>query len=208
MWKNPVVTAIAGLLLGFFVGFLVGQGQSAAPAAATPSNPHAGVAGAPPLPGAPMPPPEGGRTLATADPKLMEQARELETHLARDPNNYTLLVQAGNVQYDMGNFLKARDFYEKARAIKDDSADVLTDLGVCYRETKDPAKAVELFDRAAEMSTKHWQSRYNAAVVRLFDLNDAAGAQREIDQLKAQRAANPEIPDLSSLEQEIAKRKQ
>lgn len=208
MWKNPLVTAVAGLLLGFFVGWIVGQGQPGTPAAPQQAmtNPHAGVPGAPPLPGSPAMPPEGGRTATTGNPQLLEQARNLETLLAKDPNNYDHLVQMGNVQYDMNNFIRAADFYEKARAIKDDSADVLTDLGVCYRETNQPKKAVELFDRAAEMKPAHWQSRYNAAVVRLFDLNDPAGAKQELDRLKSVKDKVTDIPDLSGLEQEIAKR--
>ncbi len=208
MVKNPITTAIAGLLVGFFVGYLVGQGQPSAPAPQSRTDPHTGVAGAPPLSGEKMPPPEGGRTAATADPRLMEQARELDRLLAKDPNNYQHLVQMGNVHYDMQNYPKAAGFYEKARAIKDDSADVQTDLGVCYREMKETDKALVLFDKAADASPEHWQSRYNAVIVRLFDLSDAKGAAAELAKLQQLRAAKPElgVPDLSSLEQEIAKR--
>jgi len=207
--KNPLITAIAGLLVGFFAGFLVGQGQPAAAVPQAAANPHAGVPGAPPLSGAQIPPAEGGRTAATADPQLMEQARELDRLLAKDPNNYAHLVQMGNVNYDMQNYPKAADFYEKARAVKDDSADVMTDLGVCYREMKKPDKAVELFDKAADSAPEHWQSRYNAIVVRLFDIADLAGAQQELETLKRLRSERPQlgIPDLTGLEQEIAKRR-
>ncbi len=209
MWKNPIVTAVLGLLVGFFVGYVVAQGQPAAhPQAATGTgaNPHAGIPGAPQLSGQPAMPPAGGRTSATANPQLMEQERELGKLIEKDPNNYDHLVQMGNVLYDMNNYMKARDFYEKARAIKDDSADVMTDLGVCYRETNEPKKALELFDRAADMKGEHWQSRYNAAVVRLFDLNDVKGAQEELDKLKKLKGSSPGMPELSGLEQEIAKR--
>jgi hypothetical protein len=196
MLKNPITTAAAGVLIGFFAGFLIGQGQARpeAPRAPQSGDPHAGVPGAPSLSGQGAPPPEGGRTAATSDPRLMEQARELDRLLAKDPGNYQHLVQMGNVQYDMQNYPKAADYYEKARAIKDDSADVLTDLGVCYR--------------AADFAPEHWQSRYNAVVVRLFDLSDAKGATEELDKLKKLRSENPGlgIPDLSGLEQEVAKR--
>jgi len=207
MLKNPVVTAVIGLLIGFFAGYLVPhQGEApATPAAA--GDPHAGVPGAPSLSGAPVQPPEGGRTLGTADPRLLEQARQLEQLIAADPGNYVHLVQMGNVQYDLGNYLKARDFYEKARAIRDDSADVLTDLGVCYRETNQPQRAIELFDRAADLTPAHWQSRYNAAVVYLFDLNDPDGAQQEIDRLKSLQPRPPDLPDLASFEAQIAQRR-
>jgi hypothetical protein len=208
MLKNPITTAAAGLLVGFFVGYVVGQGQTAAPAAPAPGDPHSGVPGAPPLSGEKMPPPEGGRTAATADPRLMEQARELDRLLAKDPNNYQHLVQLANVQYDMQNYPKAAEYYEKARTFKDDSADVMTDLGVCYREMKQPEKAIAIFDKAADLAPEHWQSRYNAVVVRLFDLADPKGAAAELAKLKQLRTAQPGlgIPDLSGLEQEVTKR--
>ena len=205
MWKNPIATAVVGILLGFFFGYLIAQKQGVVPAQRA-SDPHAGVAGAPPLTGQPQIPPEGGRTAATANPRLLEQARELETLLAKDPNNYDHLVQIANTHYDLNDFVKAAHFYEKARAIKDDSPDVLTDLGVCYKETGKPQQALVLFDRAADMRPDHWQSRYNAAVVRLFDLNDPAGAKQEVEKLKQLQGKVPSIPDLTGLEGEIAKR--
>ncbi|HQU33825.1 MAG: hypothetical protein B7Z68_10865 [Acidobacteria bacterium 21-70-11] len=207
MWKNPVVTAVVGILLGFFIGYLAGQGQRVAlPGASATVNPHAGVPGAPPLSGEAAKPPEGGRTAATANPRLLEQAHELEGLLAKDPKNYDHLVQMANTEYDLNDFIKAEDYYEKARAIRDDSPDVMTDLGVCYKETGNPQKALELFDRAADQHPEHWQSRYNAAVVRLFDLNDPAGAKREVEKLKQLKGTVPNIPDLAGLEGEIARR--
>jgi len=208
-WKNPIITAVAGVLLGFFVGWIVGQGQPGAPppipaVASAAQNPHAGVPGAPPLAGQPQGQPEGGRTGATGNPQLMEQARQLETLLAGDPNNYDTLVSMGNLQYDMGNFVKAREFYERARAIRDDSPDLLTDLGVCYRDG-DPKKALEMFSRAAALSPTHWQSRFNSMVVLHNDLKDSAGARRQLDELKRLQATVPGIPPLTGWEQELAK---
>ena len=136
----------------------------------------------------------------------LEQARELETLLVKDPANYQHLVQMANTQYDMNDFVKAADYYEKARKIRDDSPDVMTDLGVCYKEIGQPQKALELFDKAAEGHPEHWQSRYNAAVVRLFDLNDVAGAKIEVDKLKQLKGKVTGLPDLAGLEGEIAKR--
>jgi tetratricopeptide (TPR) repeat protein len=144
-----------------------------------------------------------------ADPAAARAAEELLTVkqlLAKDPNNYAHLVQAGNLYYDMGNFTQAVEHYERARALKDDSADVMTDLGNCYRETSQSAKALELFDKAATLKPDHWQSRYNAAIVRLFDLADPAGAKQELEKLKAVKPVPAGMPDLASLEQEIAKR--
>jgi len=196
MKVDLVKGALAGILVGFFAGYILGERQ-AKPGL---SDPHAGIPGAPPISG----PPQGGRSAASADPRLTQELRALEQLLEKDPNNYEHLVQAGNILYDLNNFLRAIDYYERARAIRDDSPDVLTDLGVCYRETGNVQKALELFDKAADMHPGHWQSRYNAVVVRLFDLNDAAGAAAELAKLKSLN--NPQIPDLSGLEKEIQQR--
>jgi tetratricopeptide (TPR) repeat protein len=201
--RNPLVTLIVGALLGFFAGYVIGQRQPAgAPpqvaAAAAEVNPHA--AG-----GAPSTPPAASGGSATADPKLVDDLTVVKQLLTKDPGNYPHLVQAGNISYDLGRFSSAVEYYERARAVKDDSPDVLTDLGNCYREVKQPAKAVELFDRAATLGSTHWQSRYNAAVVRLFDLNDPAGARQEIEQLKQVKPAPAGMPDLAAFEAEIAR---
>ncbi len=206
MVKNPVITAILGLLVGFMVGYVVGQGTPRPAAPAVAPDPHAGVPGAPALGQGAAPPPEGRPAAPAVNPRLRQQLRELEGLLAKEPDNYQHLVQLGNVYYDLGDFLKAIDAYERARTRRDDSADVLTDLGVCYREVNQPEKALELFRRAASVDPRHWQSRYNAAVVCLFDLGRAEDARRELEQLKALAAENPQVPDLAGLEAEIAKR--
>jgi tetratricopeptide (TPR) repeat protein len=199
MKVDLVKGALAGILVGFFAGYILGERQ-AKPGL---SDPHAGIPGAPPISGNAAPP-QGGRSAASADPRLAQELRAVEQLLEKDPNNYEHLVQAGNILYDLNNFLRAIDYYERARAIRDDSPDVITDLGVCYRETGNLQKALELFDKAADMHPGHWQSRYNAVVVRLFDLNDAAGAAAELAKLKSLN--NPQIPDLSGLEKEIQQR--
>lgn len=205
MWKNPLVTLVAGALLGFFGGYLAGQrqprpstAQPQAPAAMPGANPHAGVPGAPPL--------GSGAAMAAPDEHLAKQLRDLEAMIARDPENYEHLVRAGNVLYDMGSFARANDYYERARRLRDDSPDVLTDSGVAYRETGNPARAAELFEQAARISPGHWQSRFNLMIVKLFDLDDLAGAERALAELKAIPEKPAGFPDLTPIEKEIAAR--
>lgn len=203
MWKNPFVTLIVGALFGFFGGYLAGQRQPR-PAPARPSvpataDPHAGVPGAPPL--------GAGSAPAAVDERLAARLRDLETKLARGPEDYETLVEVGNVLYDMGRFKSANDYYERARRLRDDSPDVLTDSCVAYRETGNPRKAAELFERAASLAPAHWQSRFNLLIVKLFDLDDPAGAERVLAELKALPVKPANFPDLAPLEKEIAARK-
>jgi tetratricopeptide (TPR) repeat protein len=55
-------------------------------------------------------------------------------------------------------------------------ANLLTDLGVMYRRTKQPEKAIELFNKAIQQDPSHQPSRFNKGIVLLHDLNDATGA--------------------------------
>jgi cytochrome c-type biogenesis protein CcmH/NrfG len=205
MWKNPIVALVSGALLGFLAGYLVGQGQplSAPTPAPAAFNPHAGVPGAPPLGGTGAVPPTG----AKPDPQLTQQLRDLEALLVKDPENYDHLVRAGNTLYDMNSYARAIDYYERARRIKDGSADVDTDLGVCYRETGSTQKAVELFTRAATLAPTHWQSRFNLLVVNLFDLGDLAAAEKQVTELRKLDVKAPGFPDLAMFEKEIASRR-
>jgi tetratricopeptide (TPR) repeat protein len=205
MWKNPIFALLAGALLGFVTGYLVGQGQplpapAAAPAAA---NPHAGVPGAPPLGEAGAMPPAA----VQPDQHLAQQLRDVEALLVKDPENYDHLVMAGNTLYDMNSYPRAIDYYERARRVKDGSADVDTDLGVCYRETGNIQKALELFTRAATLAPTHWQSRFNLLVVNLFDLGDLAAAEKQVAELKKLDVKAPGFPDLAMFEKEIASRR-
>ena len=68
MWKNPIVTAVAGILLGFFTGYLVGQGQRVAAARRGGGQPPRRRPRSAAAVGQAEKPPEGGRTAATANP--------------------------------------------------------------------------------------------------------------------------------------------
>lgn len=205
MWKNPIVALLAGALLGFVTGYMVGQGQPMPAPAPAPAavDPHAGVPGAPPLGGTGAMPTAG----TMPDQRLTQQLRDLEVLLVKDPENYDHLVRAGNTLYDMNSFARAIDYYERARRIRDGSADVDTDLGVCYRETGNARKAVELFTRAATLAPTHWQSRFNLLVVNLFDLGDLAAAEQQIAELRKLDVKAPGFPDLAMFEKEIAARR-
>lgn len=209
MWRNPLATAVLGVLGGFFAGYLMGEMQVSAhlpnpgglqdasgPASSSGvQRQRTGLRGDLPA----------GVTLGF---DLEERVRVLEETLARQPRDYESILELAGLRYDLGLLPMAADLYERARGIRDDNPDLLTDLGICYREMDQPKRAVALFDRAAELSARHWQSRYNAAVVRLYDLDDAAGALKEVSHLRALKDSNPGIPDLSGIEAEINRRLQ
>ena len=108
--------------------------------------------------------------------KLSREIAQLEDIVKKDPKNYQALVQIGNNYFDLGEAQKSVDSYTKALAIKGDDPNVLTDLGVMYRQLKDFPKALAVFRKAAAVSPTHPQSRKNIGVVLMHDLNDPKGA--------------------------------
>jgi cytochrome c-type biogenesis protein CcmH/NrfG len=108
--------------------------------------------------------------------KLSREIAQLEDIARKDPNNYQVLVQIGNDYFDLGEAQKSVDAYQRALAIKGDDPNVLTDMGVMYRQLKDFPKAAAAFRKAAAASPTHPQSRMNLGVVLMHDLNDKPGA--------------------------------
>jgi hypothetical protein len=197
------VFAAGGLLLGFALAWVYLE-KLPNPVPPVSEDPHARIAGVGPGAARDLPGSGGGSpSLPSADPALRQRVRDLEEAVAKDPKNYDLLVQLGNAAYDGDDPRQAVDAYERAVRIKDGDPNVLTDLGVSYRNLGDPDKALSFFNRAAKADPKHWQAVFNQIVVYGFDKGDPAKAKALLKQL---RKDHPEIPSLDRLEAEIQER--
>ena len=71
----------------------------------------------------------------------------------------------------------------KSLELNPDNANVWTDLGVMYRRSDNPKKALECFNRAADADPTHEVSRFNKGIVLLHDLNDMEGAIKAWEEL-------------------------
>jgi Tfp pilus assembly protein PilF len=134
------------------------------------SGPSGGTGG----PGAPAP--ITGQQQGPDRIKLARDIAQLEDILKKDPKNYQALVTLGNDYFDIGEAQKSVDAYGRALAIRDGDPNVLTDMGVMYRQLKEFPKALAAFRKAAAASPTHPQSRMNIGVVLMHDLNDPKGA--------------------------------
>jgi cytochrome c-type biogenesis protein CcmH/NrfG len=100
---------------------------------------------------------------------------ELEKKVKANPADAALWAQIGNLYFDSGIFGNAIDAYETSLKYKPDNPDVLTDLGVMYRRSGNPEKAVEKFDAAMAVDPKHQVSRFNKGIVLIHNLKDLDG---------------------------------
>ncbi|WP_169727892.1 tetratricopeptide repeat protein [Desulfovibrio inopinatus] len=147
---TTVMIAIAMLLIGGFLGFMVG----------TQYAPHANVAQ--------MPPQQGQNHQA--------EIEQLESELASNPQDAARWVQLGNLYYDAGNPAKSIDAYTKALDIVPDNANVLVDRGVMKRQLGDSRAAVADFDAALRVDPSHKTALFNKGIVLLHDLREPEGA--------------------------------
>lgn len=100
----------------------------------------------------------------------------LKRSAEESPDDADSWTRLGNAYFDTGQPNLAIEAYEKSLAISRVNPNVITDLGIMYRDSGDSVRAVELFQEAAALDEGHVMSRFNTGVVMLHDLENPAGA--------------------------------
>lgn len=172
MNKESITLGVAGLIIGFLLGLLVGGKLmgGAAPAQQAASN---------------MPP-----VVNTAN--VQTRIAEMEKVVAADPKNIQAWVTLGNDYFDMQNPKKAVEAYGKALEINPDNPDVLTDQGVMFRALGFFDKALANFEKANKINPNHLQSLYNIGIVYSVDLKQPAKARAAFEAV-AQKGGTGEM---------------
>jgi len=187
--RDNALFLLVGLLAGFLVGYLAHEAMSgvqpqrgsAGAAAATAADPHSGISGAPELGGAAMP----------------DLAR-LREALERNPQDREALLTLANMNFDIGAWARAQEYYERYLQLDPDNPDVLTDLGICLRSQGQIDAALARFRQARQLRPDHWQSVFNEAVVRGIDQRDFAAAEALLAEARKLAPNNPDVDRLAS----------
>lgn len=234
MTKENFLFSIIGLLLGTIIGFFVansintGAAMQAGPAAqaAIPGQPSGAMpAGHPAIPGADgqsVPEVQAAIESARKEPKNFEaqmKAAEVFYQIQRfegaieflknansiQPENYEVMVNLGNANFDAGNYAEAEKWYSSGLAKKPDDLNVRTDLGLTFifREKPDYDRAVAEFKRVLDADPNHAQALQNITVA-YTKKADAANAQTMVARLEK---ADPQNTALAKLKEDIAKLK-
>lgn len=155
MDAKTVFTFAGGMVVGLILGVLIFSG---------PSPTSSGRPG-------PAPPPQQAQVDMV---KLQRDIAQLEQIAKADPGNYQAWKKLGDNYFDIGEQRKSVAAYRKALDIDDSDPNVLTDMGVMYRQLGEFSKALENFQAAAEKAPSHAISRLNIGVVYVNDLKDYA----------------------------------
>ena len=193
-WADRLLFAAIGLLAGFAAAYVyLDRIPQSGPAGA---DPHAGLTGVGPGASRDLPGSGGGQPSLAADPVAQRKLADLESAAAKEPGNYALLVQLGNTAYDVENWQKAVDAYESALKLQGGDANVMTDLGVAYRNLGNGTKALEFFGKALAKDPSHWPAAFNQAIVYGVDRGDKAKAKEILARIKKE---HPEVKSIDGL---------
>lgn len=119
---------------------------------------------------------DGGNTQAEHEAETADAISSLEADVTADPENFKAWVQLGHLYFDTKQNEKAITAYTTSLKYHSGDANLLTDLGVMYRRTNQPEKAIEWFEKAQAMDLTHQPSRFNEGIVKYYDLGDTPGA--------------------------------
>lgn len=186
--RETIIFTACGFLLGLTLGsFVIGpkiasSKLAGAPVVAEPAS----AAEAPTAPAA----------TATGNPMgaVMQQLAALKEAVAKNPKDADSLAQLGDMYMQAAKFPQAAEYLERALAIRDDAA-LRMDLGICYKQTNQPQKALAEFQHSATMAPDQWQPLFYEAIT-LVDLQRTDEAR--VFALKVQKM-HPDDPEVQKL---------
>lgn len=200
MNRDNYLFVVIGVLIGFIAGYLL---QEVMVERQPPRLVHGDDTAAPPAAvGA-----AGGQPAADAEARmrgLVEEMRGLESYLAANPDDAEATLRLGTLAIEVGNWAGCVQALERYVELRDETPDLLSDLGICYSGIGNDRRAIDLFDRAQEIEPGHWQSRFNEAMVLGLEMGDFAAADQVIEELRELR---PDDPQVDRLAQEIERRR-
>jgi len=180
MTREHVMFLFGGLAFGILIGFGSYHAIHTSPSLGQASIGEAAV----PTPQGPPGPTQLGPNAQGGAP-MMARINELKTLLQESPDDDQVLLKLANLYYDAAMWEQAAGYYERVAELIPPSADLLTDLGVCYRGLRRFDDALATFERANKLDPAHWQSLYNTVIVAGFDADRPELALEALDAMES-----------------------
>jgi Flp pilus assembly protein TadD len=200
--RDNVLFTLGGVLVGFILAYTMFEAMSTRqPALRTPDPAAAAAAAA--MPGGPGAAP-GGATSPGAQ-QSFEQVQRLRQYVADNPEDADAVLTLANLNFEIRNWTGSRDLYLRYLALRPGDPDVMTDLGVSYRNLGEPQQALQQFRQARADNADHWISLFNEVVVLAFDLADYPAAEQQMAELRRLQPSNPDVDRLAA---EIERRRE
>jgi Flp pilus assembly protein TadD len=199
--KDNFVFAVVGILLGFIGGYMLHEVMVARqPPRLTPEM-RAQIVASPNQGGAPMQgqAPQGGAAAGptAGDAPAMAEVQQLQAALEQNPDDADVIRRLGDLNFEIQNWPRAQQLYSRYLELRPGDPNVMTDLGISLRESRQFDQALALFNKAQEIDPTHWQSYYNEVVVLAFDLKRFDEADQSLSKLQELQPGNPNVARLA-----------
>lgn len=132
--------------------------------------------------------------------QMAQQLAALEQMAAKDPNNAEHQARVANLYYDMGQYEKALDFYERSLKLKPNDPYVETDLAICFHYLGRHDEALRILDKVLGYSPGFPQAMFNKGVILANAKKDLRGAIAVWEDLLR---VNPDYPQRAEVEERI-----
>ncbi|MBN2429845.1 MAG: tetratricopeptide repeat protein [Acidobacteria bacterium] len=175
MNRTAVLLLMAGVVVGFVAGYLVGLQQHTVGHQQPMTMPQ-GMGG---MPG--MDVDQMRQQQQEQQQKQQVMDLQIETYkeaLAQDPENGDAMIALGNLYYDTKKYKEAIQYYEMALQQNPDNLFVQVDLATSYKYVQQIDRAIDGLEKVLEKDPNQAQALYNLGVIMLHDKNDLAGAQK------------------------------
>jgi Flp pilus assembly protein TadD len=201
--KDSLLYAVIGILVGFISGYVTHEVVSSKqPPRLTPElraqiampgeDPSIAAGAGPAAPAGAAPAPGQADSGAA-----LQEIEQLRAYVDKNPDDAKAVRRLADLNFDIGNWMRAQELYSHYLTTQPEDPDVLTDLGITLRETRQFDQALERFRRARQLAPEHWQSYYNEVVVLAFDLKRFDEADRSLQELLRLQPNNPEVAKLA-----------
>jgi cytochrome c-type biogenesis protein CcmH/NrfG len=162
MRAESIAFAVAGILFGLIVGWVLGSQQGGPNRMAPPM-----ASASAPAPPARTPPPPA------LDSTRVQTLRTVADQNPRDPQPR---VDLGNLYFDAQQYKDAILWYESAIQLNPKDPNVSTDLGVAYYYESQPDRALRQFEHSLSVDPNHTKTLLNMGIVKAFGKQDLNGA--------------------------------
>ncbi|MFL6262827.1 MAG: tetratricopeptide repeat protein [Thermoanaerobaculia bacterium] len=204
MNKDNLLFLMGGLLVGFVSAYLFFEAMATRqPPRLTPqlrAQIVSGEDGGGAMGGGAADPASGGADANAAGAgggPAMAEIQQLRDYVEKNPNDADAVRKLADLNFNISNWQRAQELYSHYLTLKPNDPDVMTDLGITYRETKQPDKALDLFRRSKQVAPDHWQALYNEVVVLAFDLKKHDEADQVLAKLQKMQPGNPDVAKLA-----------
>ncbi len=128
----------------------------------------------------------------------MEEVVAYKIRVDKDPKDVEALAAMGNINYSLGRFDHAKEWYERALKVDPKRTDTRMDLALSLRYLQKPDEAIVELKRVLEKDPKNPTALYNLGVILLEDKQDKQGA---IARWETLMKAHPDYPKTAQLRQ-------